>query len=156
MTTLLREALFTLRLAKQNLGNPVLLLLLPKSNHFLRGGSEGVDRPGAPWWFGAWFWSCFKNDSPINRLAIDASIIGSPLFERLFWSFFRNLLKNETWEPSGRLGNLWRATTSHQIQMICWNESWLFQRVYWPQITKCRRNPIQMEFLTNVDSIFHA
>ena len=22
-------------------------------NHFLRGGSEGVDRPGAPWWFDA-------------------------------------------------------------------------------------------------------
>ena len=30
MSVFLREALFTLRLAKQNLGNPVLLLLLRK------------------------------------------------------------------------------------------------------------------------------
>ena len=122
----------------------------PENNHFLRGGSEGVDRPGAPWWFDAWFWSCSRNDPSINRLAIGASIIRSPLFERFFWTFFEICEKNENREPSGRLGNLWRATTSHRNLVFCWNESWPFQRVYWSQILKCRRNPIKMNFITNV------
>ena len=126
----LREALFTLILAKQIFGNPVLLLL-PKSNHFLRWGSECLDRPSAPnrlgtlTEFDAWFWSCSQSDPSLNRLAIGASIIRSPPFEWLFWTFFENTEKNVTWEPSGRLGNLWRATTSHQILLICGNENWL-------------------------------
>ena len=124
-----------------------------ENNHFLRGGSEGVDRPGAPWWFDAWFWSCSRNDTSINRLAIGASIIRSPLFERFFWTFFEICEKNENREPSGRLGNLWRATTSHWNLVFCWNERWPFQRVYWSQILKCRRNPIKMNFITNVDCL---
>ena len=74
-----------------------------------------------------------------------------PRFLNDFFELFSKFVKkNETWEPSGRLGNRWRATTSHQNLVICWIKSWPFQKVYWSEITKCRRNPSGLKFIVSL------